>query len=557
MEINPNECELTPEVTPERNSKKPLLIGLIIALLIISGVVYAYVSLDVFKSDKQIYAEVEVKNFMQVKKNYTKAYDTYFENFLQPYLENSVHQTAEWTVSLEGIDTIDPSVNIALGLLRKCKLIVTSEVDNKKQYAYSKFDLAIENNNLIGLECVSDQTKLALKAPAFYDKYLFVDLQDRELLQEKLGIEGIPRKVLKNQDVYDALKFTSQETKVFYAYARFFLDSINEEQVTLSEGTFSEGDFKVEDCRMITITFDSNHLKELNNKFRQKMANDEDLVDLIYNKWESLYQLFEDAGYPMEEIIFEKLTKEQIREGLKSFVEEKPSAGVGSTADTGDGFKMVLYIDKNDRILERNILPLDDKNTGVLRCASWTDQGKKENWLFQMKSPDENDPGELKISHQSISPQENEKKGTFLFSFVADGEEMEWKNDYTYKLDKSKLMGELTFSVNLDQTEMVYGEIKTDMDKNAKEKSKKGVTKAKLALNIPSESINNVGINLEVKHSEVFGQKISPVKLNDDNSVNVVQATEAELETIFEEITIKGQKFIAQNQALFLQFMGL
>lgn len=550
MEVNPNEFGLSPELSPEPTGKKHWLIGLIVTLLIISSAVYAYVSLDVFKNNKQIYAEIEVKNFNQVKEKISNIYNTYYENYIGKYLENPVQEEMELSMSLQGIDTGDPNMNKVLDLLQKSKLIVTTKQEQKKEYAYASLDWAIENNNIVGVEYLVDKTKLAFKVPAFYDKYVVFDLKERDILEQKFGMQDLPKKLMLSEDFYDAFKLTPKEAKVFYAYGRLYLDSIEEKQITMTKGTFSEGDFKVDDCRVMTITFNSNDEKELEKKFREKLTQDEDLVNLIYNKWDNLYKLFEEAGYPMDSGEFNKLSKEQIREGLKSFAEEE------TEAEVPEGFKMVLYIDQDDHILERCFLPLDEtKSPEVIRCASWIDQGK-DNWLFLMKGI-ENDPGELRITHQGMSLQENEKKGTLVVSFKGSepSESMEWKNDYSYKSDETKEVGEWKFAVNYAQMDMVSGEIKTDIDKNAKENSKKGVTKASLCLNnIPEESLNNATINLEVKHSEIIGKKFEHVKLNEATSVNLAKATQAQLAAIMQEVQNKAQQFMLENQALIAQF---
>ncbi|MBZ4653697.1 MAG: hypothetical protein JG781_1036 [Peptococcaceae bacterium] len=73
------------------------------------------------------------------------------------------------------------------GYLREKQGYRESSVDQKNQQYYTKFDVALEGNKLVGLEIFVDKTKFGFGVPLIYNKYAVVDLKDRDKLKEKLS----------------------------------------------------------------------------------------------------------------------------------------------------------------------------------------------------------------------------------------------------------------------------------------------------------------------------------------------------------------------------------
>lgn len=235
----------------------------------LAGSAFAYTALDYFKSAKQVYLEAETKGMVDLTKDLQKAYDGYENKYIKPYLENTVHSKIESSADLSGIVPPDPTTAILMDVLRNSKIVVDTSQDVKNQQQYSKVDLAVGGNNLIGLEYLSDKNKLAIAIPAFYNKYVYADLKDREKIQTRFGI-------------------------------------------------FVEGETKIK-AREITLTLSESQFKELLKKFAGKIQTDEKLLDLIYNKQKAWIKLMEDSGNSLEAQGIKEKSKDGVKASLKQF----------------------------------------------------------------------------------------------------------------------------------------------------------------------------------------------------------------------------------------------
>ena len=82
-----------------------------------------------------------------------------------------------------------------LDLLEKSRLKVHTELDYKNQRSYGKMDLALAGSNLLGVEGFMDKTKIGFAMPVIYDKYVLMDLKDKDCLlytsKRKTGARGL------------------------------------------------------------------------------------------------------------------------------------------------------------------------------------------------------------------------------------------------------------------------------------------------------------------------------------------------------------------------------
>ncbi|MFZ5753427.1 MAG: hypothetical protein ACOY3J_04240 [Bacillota bacterium] len=559
METNMTSREELIAPQPTNSSKKRnILIAVLLAVFLFAGSAYGYFVHDLFKSPKQIYLEAEGKHLSQLVKTWGESYDWYYKEYVKPYLENPVRSTVEISAGIKGLELPDPNLWILLDILEKSKIIAESFVDEKNQQYYTKFDVALEGNKLIGFETFVDKTKFGFGVPLIYNKYAVVDLKDRDKLKEKFGVTALPKKILTYNDVLDAFRIPKEEREaLFEDYAKLYVDSLKKTQVTMQKGTFPEGNMKI-NTRILTISFTEAEIADLMKKMADKMAEDEKLLNLVYTKQKSIIKLMDDAGYDLAALGIKEKEKSEIKGMLQEF--SKNIHDGLKDLKLADGVKMVLYIDGKDNILEREVTFGNANDKTVIKTARWVDASKQENGLFVVSGGEQGKSGELKAAYTKKPIDSKTKKGTFSFSLKDDKEDFSLllESDFSEVKDGAKQDDEVKFTVTAKDQEgtgKFSGELKTNMAVNEKDKNREMDSTLKLTFDVSSEGIQGANLNVTVKQKDEFGAEVKLPKLEAGNTVDVVNISEEEMFKLQQELMAAVQQFVEKNMALFQPYM--
>lgn len=555
METNLTEIEQKPT---KKRSKTPILIASLAGVLVLAGLGTGYAKFDLFKSPKAIYLEAEATNIQELSANISKGED-WFAKEVKPYVEQPVHSTMEISNITVNGEIPDPQAKQVLDLLKEVTFLVDSSVDQQKQQQYSKINLHVKGQNLIGLEVFLDKSKMGLGVPDLYKKYGYMDLQDRDILKEKYQMEKLPKRLVTSKDIINAIKPNKDEfSAIVNDYGKLYIESISDSQVTLNKNsTFEQDGYKVS-TRELTITFTKDDVKVLATKLADKAIKDEKLFDLFYTRYKNLVTVLKDSGYPdIEEKSRDEL-KSEFTKGLEDFKKNV------DTYDSKDGIVMVLQIDGNDSVISRKFRPLVPKpgqENAELASSTWKNNGES-NYLFTMNSGSiDGKKDEIKISYKA-KEQGNESKGTvgYFFKTSADNKVkslFDFSTQFTVNKDGNTEKGNYDFKVNTEnETEgkvAFSGNVASTMQKDGKKRNQD--TTFKLAFDQKTAGMPE-GFSVHVKSSDELVSEIKLPQLTDENSFNIAKLTDEQMMQLQQEIGVAAQQFMMKNMSLF-QSLGI
>lgn len=542
----------------KKRSKTPIMIAGLAGVLVLGGLGTAYAKFDLFKSPKTIYLEAEATNILELSADISKAED-WFAKEVKPYVEQPVHSTMEISnIAVHG-EIPDPQAKQILDLLKEVTILADSSVDPQKQQQYSKINLQVKGQNLIGLEVFLDKSKIGLGVPDLYKKYGYMDLQDRDTLKEKFQMEDLPKRFVTSNDIINAIKPNKDEfTSIVKDYGKLYIDSISDAQVTLKkDSTFESDGFKTS-ARELTITFTKDELKTLLTKLADKAKNDDKLFDLFYTRYKNLATLLKDSGYSNIEEQSRDALKSEFAKGLEDFKNKLNTEG-----PTG-GIKLVMQIDGNDSIISRKITALEPKqgedNVEIV-SSTWKNNGENNYLLSLNGTSASGEKDEMKLSYKA-KEQGSENKGTMgvFFKTASDSKVksmLDFTTQFTVNKEGDTEKGNYDFKVTtedeIDGKVAFSGNVTSNMQRDGKKRNQDTAFK----LNFDEKTADMPdGFSVHLKNSDELVNEITLPKLTDDNSFNIATLTEEQMVQLQQEIGMAAQQFMMKNMSLF-QSLGI
>ncbi len=559
METNLNLPSSGPEspvssVGPKK-SKTILIVTAVLVFCLIAGSAYAYFALDFFKSSKQIYLEAEAKQLVEVNNSLNKALDDYNTN-MKVLQETPVHSNVELSAKVSGVNLpAGSSDQLTIDLLNKTKFIIESSSDQKNQKFYNKLNIALEGNNLLGIESFVDSEKIGFGVPAIYNKYGIMEFKDREKLMTRYNLQAWPKKLVRTEDTLELFKLSAQEKLLLLEYGKLYVDSLDEKKLTLKPGTFSAEGIKIE-VREITVTYTESEFKALIKQIANKMATDSRTIDLIYAKRQKLNQLLEDSGQPSLGAMDKPQLTKVLAQANTDFLKELASWQLPQ------GVKMKLLVDAADNILERTITSGKAEELVTYRTAKWVDQAGQTKTECSLTAKSGNATLELKLAHSYQQPDSKSQKGKLSFTAqeTADNKQtnlFKLENDYNLtKVDnRAELVNafKVAFEDEYDKQKMA-GDIKLSSTKNDKEKTRDTEMTTKLKIDLPDQQ--QVVVDILLKGQEKFGAAVKLPVLTADNTVDLADVTDEQLNVIYQEIQKGVFEFTTRNAELFQPLLG-
>lgn len=538
---NPENTEGAIIISEGPNNKRKQIMALVVSLAIICGAVYAYAVLDMLKSPKQIYLEAESTNLLQIKKQIKSAYDDY----VKLCQDNPIHNNIEMTFSLKDSGKANLETGFINIFLQQCKVIVNTASDEKQGIGYTNVAFNVANRNLFGIDYLVSPEQAGVAIPALYDNYLYINFADRDILQEKFGIEGLPRKIVSNEEYRKVLELAPKEKRLFIKYAKLYRDCLDESQVSLEKGTFAEGERQI-NCRKITVSFDQQQSVDLAGMYAETMAQDDPFLELVCNKQQQILQLCYDSGYNMEHLAVEVMDKNKLKEALQSFKDKLSSCEASSTQVV-----MTLYVDSHDNILDRQVTIGEDDNRTLVRTACWKNQDKNTQAIFHIKNLDEAEPGEFRIDYTGKKIDSKSTGGQIVVALKDEFTEGKFFMGYIHSKEGQTENFSADFSLfSREDNTQISGEFKSDVTFNKNENKREGLTTFTLNLDGISEETQNKSVVLNFKHTKEFNKPVELPVLDNSNSQNLAEMSEEDLARLKLQIEENLEKLRAENYGL-------
>jgi hypothetical protein len=551
--------ETTVNVNPPRKSwKRTLLILGAAGIAVLGGLGTAYAKFDLFKSPKTIYLEAEAKSLSELSADVTDLVSEY-ETYMKPYLEKPVHTTMEISDIHVDATLPDPQAQNVLDLVKSAKLVVDSSSDQQTQQQFAKTELYVKDKKLIGMELFMDQNRIGFAVPDLYKKYGVIDLKDRDALKEKYGIDGLPKRFVTYNDMYNAVKFSREEVSgIAKEYAMLYVNNLKDSQVTLKkDATFSEEGYQTS-ARELTITFTAEELQTLLTQIAEKAKADEKLLDLIYNRYQNVAKLLIDSGYPdVKEITKEEFKQEYVK-GFDDMI-----SGLKEGQEKA-GLKVVLLVNDDDQILSRKLVVLNKQGKEEpvsLQHVSFTN-GADTVERFTLVGDENGEKGEMTVSCKATK--QNEKTtGSFaiLFKSTVNGQEKELM-DLTAKFSTTKLgdKEDATYDFTVKgkgETDPQSYSFSGTVTASATKSDSVHDSQYDIKLNFDQAAPDMPkSLGLKVKAKEEFGKEVTLPPLTADNSINLATLTDADMVRLQQELGTAAQQYMLSNMQLF-QELGI
>ncbi|MDF2679320.1 MAG: hypothetical protein K0R47_510 [Brevibacillus sp.] len=540
--------------TPRKSYKKPLLIVGVAAVVVLGGLGTAYAKLDLFKSAKTIYLQSEAESMLKFSDNVSQAYGKY-EDYMKPYLEKPVHSTTELSdINLDA--TIpDPQAQKVLDLLKDAKLVMQSNMDEQKHQQSGNVEVHLKDKKLATLEYFMKDSLVGFRLPEFYSKYGYVDLKDREALQEKLGQE-LPKRFLTYNDLYSAVSIKQDEVKsILTPYALLYANSLKDSQVTINkDASFSEEGFQAS-AREVTVSFTEEEARTLATQLVEKAKADQKLFDLIYTRYHNVSTLMKDSGYEVEE----ELSKEEFKKNYDQGFDDMLADLKDNTSTSKEQLKMVMLIDNDHQILSRKLLFTGEK--GNEEQIFWNNvaytNGGDSYYRYSMLNPEDAKNSELSVTYKA-SEKSGKTTGTVGVMIKEEAKNtMDFKTNFETTKEDKKESGTYNFTLSFQdeyqpQPVSLSGNVAVTETKTDSSIDSEGTVK--LTFDNPTPDMPK-GLSFKLKSKAEFGKPLEIPAMSADNSINFATVTDEQMMGIQQEVGVAAQKFMADNAELVQQFM--
>ncbi|MGF9824042.1 DUF6583 family protein [Brevibacillus agri] len=545
--------ETTTNVNPPRKSlKKPLLIAGAAAVVILGGLGTAYAKFDLFKSAKTIYLQSEAESMLKFSSDMSKAYGEY-EDYMKPYLDKPVHSTTELSDITVDAALPDPQAQKVLELLKSAKIVMQSNIDEQKNQQQGNFEVHLKDKKLATIEYFLNDTQFGFRLPEFYSKYGYMDLKDRDALNQKFGQE-LPKRFLTYRDLMEAVRISQDEVKsTLTPYAMLYAESIKDSQVTINkDASFTEEGFK-ESAREITVTFTEEEAKALATKLAEKAKADQKLFDLIYTRYHNVSTLMADSGYAVEEI-----SKEEFKKNYDQGFDDLLKDINDSTTESKEQLKMVVLVDGDHQILSRKLMftGKDNKEEQLFFSGIAYQKGADSFYRYALHNPEDPKNGELSYTYKAT--ERNGKTNGKLSVMVKDNEQPALDLATTFESVKEgqKVTGKYDFALVVadEYSEPVALNGNITVSETTTDNGRDSDGSVKINFDNPTPDMPK-GFSLKVKSKQEFGKALEIPAMTADNAINLANLTDEQMMEIQQEAGTAAQKFMQENAELVQQFM--
>ncbi|MED1822153.1 DUF6583 family protein [Brevibacillus agri] len=545
--------ETTTNVNPPRKSlKKPLLIAGAAAVVILGGLGTAYAKFDLFKSAKTIYLQSEAESMLKFSSDMSKAYGEY-EDYMKPYLDKPVHSTTELSDITVDAALPDPQAQKVLELLKSAKIVMQSNIDEQKNQQQGNFEVHLKDKKLATIEYFLNDTQFGFRLPEFYSKYGYMDLKDRDALNQKFGQE-LPKRFLTYRDLMEAVRISQDEVKsTLTPYAMLYAESIKDSQVTINkDASFTEEGFK-ESAREITVTFTEEEAKALATKLAEKAKADQKLFDLIYTRYHNVSTLMADSGYAVEEI-----SKEEFKKNYDQGFDDLLKDINDSTTESKEQLKMVVLVDGDHQILSRKLMftGKDNKEEQLFFSGIAYQKGADRFYRYALHNPEDPKNGELSYTYKAT--EQNGKTNGKLSVMVKDNEQPALDLATTFESVKEgqKVTGKYDFALVVadEYSEPVALNGNITVSETTTDNGRDSDGSVKINFDNPTPDMPK-GFSLKVKSKQEFGKALEIPAMTADNAINLANLTDEQMMEIQQEAGTAAQKFMQENAELVQQFM--
>ena len=198
---------------PIKNRNLYILTSAILVIAVIAVIIF--ISVGKNKNVKDLYFEIETKNFVNFMSDIIKKQNDSMAK-TKPLREQPSRTRHEISVKLSNLGSGgNQGLNIpeqAIDVINSSKLVLNSRYDLKNDIQTGSLSFLLEGQSFLDINTFLDKNIMGLQIPVIYDKYFVLDKNNVSYAFDRFGIDML--KILIPSEINDTLKFLLWSLKI-------------------------------------------------------------------------------------------------------------------------------------------------------------------------------------------------------------------------------------------------------------------------------------------------------------------------------------------------------
>lgn len=589
---------------PIKNRNLYILTSAILVIAVIAVIIF--ISVGKNKNVKDLYFEIETKNFVNFMSDIIKKQNDSMAK-TKPLREQPSRTRHEISVKLSNLGSGgNQGLNIpeqAIDVINSSKLVLNSRYDLKNDIQTGSLSFLLEGQSFLDINTFLDKNIMGLQIPVIYDKYFVLDKNNVSYAFDRFGIDMPAKKILIPSEINDTLKIPLVEFKdIFTDYIAFMEDIIAEQNISITKNV------KLKQVEYPVSNYNNPVLQGKNEQQDNDKQKQQNLVT-VKSETSSKFGAASLLGV---------VSKSDIKLEPETVYQSQESSNNRSKSDKYDIFTIKLNEDEFKAVAEKTIDMLcSDKRLfditlgktytvcEMLKDAGYFDlskdleaaynQAKKyedinmlkqdllniikyssfpEGFNMALTVDKSGNIVDRKISFANKMEGESKRMfslhaGQFFTRLVIEQESSESKSENSLGTDNSNAVIEIEIIrqeeasrnfIYINCVNNIWPDFKAAINttKTSSEDNKKKTLNTNYILDIDL-TCTELGIEkgnmlIDVKREDRYGIDFTLPEINEDTAVDIKSITEDGIETVKTEIQFSAAKFLLTNQYLINAF---
>lgn len=541
-----------------RNRKNWIIIIVIFALLI-GGIATA---LLLKNSPKELFFIAEAKAYKAGMEEWKAKYGDYVE-----YQKMVTESPSQSKIAIKGnIELPDNAIGTDLLFLQKMieqmSIELTTKMIPEDQTSNQHIALQMNGINLVDMEYVQTKDTFGVKIPFMYNDYLYLNNDDFGNFIRKFdpSYKGPDTLDIPNYKWSDFELTEEEKDHLASHYKQFLIDELKSESFSLDKGVSFEHAGEKLKLNKITLKLSSEETEQIIKDLFDYMAKDEKFHEIIAKRIAKIAETNRASFDAQLDVDFTK--PDNVQAEFKKLLEDARENA--DQIKVCEGLKYTIFIDKSDKIINRNISIGLEGAEGDLTFVFETknvplDNNKVAEEVKITVTPEEKEQGFIRFVYGNKISDKKDKRiedATITLNLEENGEtlvdgKLTLHSKYEGKeATKQNVKRDFKLAFNgdgLNEDFQLTGSINEERDLNVNKKYGNNTFDIKVdfgnSFNEPFTAELNIDSKTEVKDKT----DIEIPTITD--GVNIAELNENELYSLLVEIESNIQNYLSQFQS--------
>ncbi len=446
-------------------------------------------------------------------------------------------QTLSMNFNVEGeqINQQFPQLMFIQGIVSTAKLQMNTKMNPNTNETYGSIDVLLQGSSMANVNVYQNEKDFSVQAPFLYDKYFTLQNDQAGALLERMGQPSQGLTEIPNFVQYNQASFTYDEIKdISSDYMRTLGEQLKEDQFSLEKGVSYE-DKKYD---KVTVQISEQETREMVRTLLIKLREDDRI-------WSVLNQQMKLQGGQ------QSMDQEMIKEEIDNAIEELDQIKLP------EGIQVEAYIADDIVAHETWTLPIETANGEKVDIQVSSDYQKKsqDNYVSHAKV-DVTPETEDQAFHFTYKENGKSTKDGLHVDYTFDVNVQDKMEDFRgnlalstdYKESSSKTEFDLTVEgsdPSLQQFPEISGFFNTETKEESQDKlQRKFDLGIDVAMNNPMMRNTKGDVEFHMKQDLSFKEDLKFPTIDNQNTVNVMETSDAELQQIETELQRNLQQYV-------------